>query len=91
VEDYIRKGGTLEETAGRECVCNGLVATIGLPQVNAGIITGLPLVTAGNEIANVARFLQPGRDSYTAAEVVRLLLSEVGKPFAATAEMLTRP
>ena len=91
VEDYIRKGGTLEETVGRDCVCNGLVATIGLPQVNAGIITGLPLVTAGNEIANVARFLQPDHDSYTAAEVVRLLLSEVGKPVAAPAEMVTQP
>ena len=32
VEDFVRKGGTLEETHGRECVCNGLVATIGLPR-----------------------------------------------------------
>jgi hypothetical protein len=53
------------------------VGTIGLPQVNDGKITGLPLVTAGNEIANVAQFLQPGRDTYTAAEVVRILLSKV--------------
>jgi NAD(P)H-dependent flavin oxidoreductase YrpB (nitropropane dioxygenase family) len=77
VEDYIRKGGTLEETQGRECVCNGLVGTIGLPQVNAENVYGLPLVTAGNEIANVARFLPPGRDSYTAAEVIRLLLGQI--------------
>jgi NAD(P)H-dependent flavin oxidoreductase YrpB (nitropropane dioxygenase family) len=76
VEDFIRKGGTLEETVGRECVCNGLVGTIGLPQVNSENVSGLPLVTAGNEIANVARFLQPGRDSYTAAEVVQLLLDK---------------
>ena len=40
-------------------------------------VTGLPLVTAGNEIANVAQFLQPGRDTYTAAEVVQLLLGKV--------------
>ena len=77
VEDYIRKGGTLEETIGRECVCNGLVGTIGLPQVNSENISGLPLDTAGNEVANVARFVPPGRDSYTAAEVVRLLLDKV--------------
>ena len=80
VEDYIRKGGTLEETQGRECVCNGLVGTIGLPQVNAENVYGLPLVTAGNEIANVARFLPPGRDSYTAAEVIRLLLGQIANP-----------
>ena len=76
VEDFIRKGGTLEETIGRECVCNGLVGTIGLPQVNSENVSSLPLVTAGNEVANVARFLQPGRDSYTAAEVVQLLLGK---------------
>ncbi len=33
VEDYVRKGGTSAETEGRECVCNGLVATIGLAQI----------------------------------------------------------
>jgi nitronate monooxygenase len=82
VEDFIRKGGTLEETQGRECVCNGLVGTIGLPQVNAENVLGLPLVTAGNEIANVARFLPPGRDSYTAAEVIRLLLGQLSSTAA---------
>jgi NAD(P)H-dependent flavin oxidoreductase YrpB (nitropropane dioxygenase family) len=77
VDDFIRKGGTFEETQGRECVCNGLVGTIGLPQVKAENVYGLPLVTAGNEVAHVARFLQPGRDSYTAAEVIRILLGKV--------------
>jgi hypothetical protein len=51
-----------------------LVATIGLPQVKAENVFDLPLVTAGNEAAHVAKFLQPGRNSYTAAEVIRLLL-----------------
>ena len=77
VEDFVRKGGTLEETVGRECVCNGLVGTIGLPQVDAENNSGLALVTAGNDIANVLQFQSPGRDSYTAAEVIRLLLAEV--------------
>jgi NAD(P)H-dependent flavin oxidoreductase YrpB (nitropropane dioxygenase family) len=76
VEDFIRKGGTREETAGRECVCNGLMATIGLGQMNAENELRLPLVTAGNDIANVANFLQPGRDTYTAAEVVQRLLDK---------------
>ena len=84
VDDFIRKGGTFEETQGRKCVCNGLVGTIGLPQVKAENVYGLPLVTAGNEVAHVARFLQPGRDSYTAAEVIRLLL---GKGVPATASL----
>ena len=86
VEDYIRKGGTLEETVGRECVCNGLMATIGLAQVGLENNSSLPLVTAGNDVAQVARFLQPGRDSYTAADVVRLLLEKGGKIVAPPVE-----
>jgi nitronate monooxygenase len=76
VDEFIRKGGTLEETLGRECVCNGLTATIGLPQVNLDNLSDLPLVTAGDEVANVARFLQPGLDTFTAAEVVQMLLDK---------------
>jgi NAD(P)H-dependent flavin oxidoreductase YrpB (nitropropane dioxygenase family) len=80
VDDYIRKGGALEDTKGRECVCNGLTATIGLPQLSAEKVFDLPFVTAGNEAANVAKFLQPGRDSYSAVEVIRLLLGKVEEP-----------
>jgi NAD(P)H-dependent flavin oxidoreductase YrpB (nitropropane dioxygenase family) len=90
VEDYIRKGGTLDETHGRECVCNGLVGTIGLPQVNSGSISGLPLLTAGNEISNVAKFLKPGRDSYTAADVVQLLLDKTETASAPPVKMLAQ-
>ena len=32
VADYVRKGGTEEETHGRACLCNGLMANIGLGQ-----------------------------------------------------------
>ncbi len=75
-DDFIGKGGTPEETKGRECVCNGLIATIGLAQVNSENILFRPLITAGNEVTQIARFLQPGQDGYTAAEVVRLLLGQ---------------
>lgn len=69
--DFVRKGGAQSATEGRLCVCNGLVATIGLAQPK-----DLPLVTAGNDVAQVARYLQPGHDSYTAAEVVDFLLAK---------------
>jgi NAD(P)H-dependent flavin oxidoreductase YrpB (nitropropane dioxygenase family) len=91
VEDFIRKGGTLAETIGRECVCNGLTATIGLAQVNVENELSLPLVTAGNEIANVANFLPSGRDSYTAAEVVQRLLAKLEKMVASPVELLAQP
>ena len=79
VEDYVRKGGAAGETDGRQCVCNGLTATIGLTQFRPGEETDLPLITAGNEVANIAAFLQPGRDSYTAAEVVARLLEKISE------------
>jgi nitronate monooxygenase len=70
-EDFVRKGGESSETEGRMCVCNGLVATIGLAQSK-----DLPLVTAGNDVVQVARYLQPGHNSYSAAEVVDFLLAK---------------
>lgn len=72
VENYIKKGGTLEATTGRKCLCNGLMATVGLGQVRHGI-TEPPIVTAGNEVAEVARLLGDGDDSYSAADVMRYL------------------
>jgi len=72
VEDYVRKGGEACETTGRLCVCNGLMATVGLGQIRPDE-SELPLVTAGNDVAGIAEFLAPGRDSYSAAEVVRRL------------------
>lgn len=73
VEDYVRKGGTLEDTKGRLCLCNGLMANIGLGQWRS---TGPedPLLTAGDDVANLARFLPAGADSYRAADVIRWLL-----------------
>jgi NAD(P)H-dependent flavin oxidoreductase YrpB (nitropropane dioxygenase family) len=73
LEQHRRKGGDAQETLGRKCICNALPATIGLPQVRAGV-EELPLVTAGDDLAHIARFLPPGRDSYSAADVLRQLL-----------------
>jgi nitronate monooxygenase len=74
VEDYVRKGGRQEETAGRKCVCNGLMATAGFAQVRPESGTEPALVTAGNDLDRIAQFLPPEREVYTAADVVRCLL-----------------
>jgi NAD(P)H-dependent flavin oxidoreductase YrpB (nitropropane dioxygenase family) len=75
--DYVRKGGTLADTSGRKCICNGLPATIGLGQVRSEDEGELALVTAGNDVAGIARFVPAGGESYTAADVVRYLLAGV--------------
>jgi len=75
VKDYVRKKGVEDDCAGRKCLCNGLVASIGMGQVPEGRFVERPLVTAGDDVVNVARNLKPGRDSYTAAEVIEMLLA----------------
>jgi len=72
---FVSKGGKLEDTVGRKCVCNGLLANIGQQQVRNGKIEEYGLITAGDDINIAASFLAPGRTEYSAAEVVAQLLS----------------
>ena len=72
--NYVAKGGDREETVGRKCLCNGLLANIGLAQVRKDETVELPLVTAGDDLNIIAEFLAPGATSYSAADVVRMLI-----------------
>ena len=74
LDNYLRKGGAAEQTIGRKCICNGLAATVGLAQVRSKSSVELPIVTAGDDISLLAQFIPPGRDSYSAADVIRQLL-----------------
>jgi nitronate monooxygenase len=76
MDDFVEKGGLLVEAHGRKCLCNGLLANLGLGQIRAEQEEELALLTAGDGVAKVAQFLQPGSDSYTAADVVKTLLAE---------------
>lgn len=77
IDDFVRKGGVEADTTGRTCVCNGLMATIGLAQVRHDGSEEQILVTAGNQAANVAEFLAPGATSYTAKDVLNKLLAGI--------------
>jgi nitronate monooxygenase len=77
VQDYVRKGGDVADTAGRKCVCNALMASIDLGQIQKDGEPELPLVTSGDDVAAVARFLKPGSDTYSAADVIEYLLRDV--------------
>jgi NAD(P)H-dependent flavin oxidoreductase YrpB (nitropropane dioxygenase family) len=76
VDDFVRKGGIAADAEGRKCLCNGLVANIGLGQIRSESESELPLVTAGDNVTYIPRFLQPGRDSYSAVDVILQLLDE---------------
>ena len=79
VANYVAKGGKVEETVGRKCLCNALMANIGHAQMRKDGAVEPPLVTVGDDLNTVAQFLAPGRTSYSAADVVRSLLSLSGR------------
>jgi NAD(P)H-dependent flavin oxidoreductase YrpB (nitropropane dioxygenase family) len=78
VADFIKKGGTLEQTMGRKCLCNGLSATVGLAQKRPGSPLEVPIITAGYHLTELAQFLHPTTDTYTAAEVIQRILGNNG-------------
>ncbi|MEO8035216.1 MAG: nitronate monooxygenase, partial [Acidobacteriota bacterium] len=75
VEAYVAKGGDLANTAGRKCLCNALVSNIGLPQIRKNGYVEPALITAGDDLVEIARFLRPGRSTYTAQETIETLLA----------------
>ena len=76
VDDYIRKGGSKADTVGRKCVCNGLMATIGLGQTQKDGSTEPPLITSGDNVAFL-KHLELGKDGlYSAEQVINYLLSK---------------
>jgi nitronate monooxygenase len=78
VEAYVSKGGQIGETLGRKCICNALVANIGLGQVRREGRREEPLVTCGNDLSSVTRLLEAlGTASYSAHDVVQHLLANV--------------
>ncbi len=79
VDDYVRKGGDVADTVGRQCVCNGLVSTVSMPQVRsapgADPVLEPALVTSGDDLTNIGAFLGE-RQQYSADEVIDYLLPE---------------
>jgi hypothetical protein len=73
---YVAKGGSLADTIGRKCVCNGLLSTIGLAQVLADNTVEPAMVTAGNDAEGLARMFSPGQTSYAANDVIAYLLQK---------------
>jgi len=74
VSIYVSKGGNPEDTVGRKCLCNALVANIGHPQVRNGKYVEKGLVTSGDSLSDIGRFLPSNGAAYGAAEVVTQLL-----------------
>ena len=75
VENYVAKGGKVEDTVGRKCLCNALMANIGHQQTRKDMTVEPALITVGDDLNTVAQYLAPGQESYSAVDVVESLLS----------------
>jgi NAD(P)H-dependent flavin oxidoreductase YrpB (nitropropane dioxygenase family) len=86
INTYVAKGGKLEETEGRKCLCNSLMANIGLGQLREEGKVEPPLLTSGDDLKLMGAYLD-GRRSYSAADVIAYLLDsdEQGAQVAYTA------
>ncbi|HSO68431.1 MAG TPA: nitronate monooxygenase, partial [Arachnia sp.] len=75
LKPYLRKGGSEEDTVGRKCLCNALMANIGLGQLRKDGYQEQPAVTLGQDLegAKALSDLYPG--GWTARQAVEWLLS----------------
>jgi NAD(P)H-dependent flavin oxidoreductase YrpB (nitropropane dioxygenase family) len=73
VEVYVRKGGTAEATTERRCLCNGLLATIGLPQRRTGAPDEAPLVTLSQDLGFLPALVGAAGEDFGAADVLSFL------------------
>ena len=80
-QEYVRKGGLIEDTIGRKCLCNSLMANIGLAQIRkseAGHDAVEPcLVTSGKDLSGIGKVLGDGASSYKARDVISYCLAQV--------------
>lgn len=71
---YVAKGGRLEDTVNRKCLCNCLVSNIGYPQRLKDGSDEKPMLTLGDDYVNVSQFCKPGNPDFTAADVIRVIM-----------------
>lgn len=71
---FAAKGGTAADSEGRVCLCNALIANVGMPQRLRDGTDERCLITLGDDAAGIGRFCAGGSLDYTAADVVRVLL-----------------
>ncbi len=77
IDTYINKRGLQRNTEERRCLCNGLLACVGLGQVKeqAGELVEEPaIVTLGDHLDGVRRLSRQGQTHYWASDVVRDIL-----------------
>ena len=74
VAAYVAKGGKEEDTVGRTCLCNALIANVGMPQRLHDGSEEKCLVTMGDDLLEVGRFCSVDKPKFSASDVINTLL-----------------
>jgi nitronate monooxygenase len=75
VDAFIAKGGSLDDSVGRKCLCNGLMSNVGLAQVRKKTGAEPVIVTCGEDVSRISQFLPTlNALSYSAKDVIDFLL-----------------
>jgi len=72
---FTRKGGTSEDAAGRLCLCNALMANVGLGQTRSTGYVEPPLITLGADLDGPKRLAALHPQGWTAREALDWLLT----------------
>ncbi len=91
VEAFVAKGGRQEEAVSAVCLCNALAATAGSPQVRANGAIEPAIVTSGDGLPRLLRFLQEGRTTYTVQDVLDSILAPATRKRSGTTRPLVSP
>lgn len=79
VAKYLAKGGKEEDTVGRKCICNGLIAGADYAQIYNGQ-KELPIVTLGDDYRFIRKLIHRKNQGYSAWDVVYYLLNGESDP-----------
>lgn len=71
---FVAKGGAVADTVGRKCLCNALVANIGMPQHFPDGRQEQCLITLGDDFSQIGRFCKAGCFDFSAEDVIRVML-----------------
>jgi len=72
ISHFLKKGGCYNMTIGKKCLCNGLLATIGLGQIRDGQFE-LPIVTSGENFSFIPHIVNHVDSGYSAKDVIDYL------------------
>lgn len=77
VDEFLQKGGKIEETVGRKCLCNTLFSNLGLGQKQPNGYVEPPLFTLGDDHAFLHALMEHEDQRYSALDVIAYLKGEL--------------